>query len=103
VWEATKSPLAKEALDPHPLRHRRAARDRQQHRRERHARHRRSGGRIYLFAGSDTGGDRAAAIYTIVQTAKHNDVNPEGFLRDALAKIADGHPISRIEELMPWA
>lgn len=57
----------------------------------------------YLFASSDTGGDRAAAIYTIVQTAKLNDLNPEVYLRDTLASIADGNPINRIDELMPWA
>src|ERR1700689_3975488 len=56
----------------------------------------------YLFAGSDVGGDRAASMYTIVQTAKLNGVNPEAYLRDTLAKIAEGHPISRLDELMPW-
>jgi len=61
------------------------------------------GRKNYLFAGSDAGGDRAAAIYTIVQTAKLNGVNPEVYLRATLAKIADGHPINRIGELMPWA
>ena len=60
------------------------------------------GRKNYLFAGSDTGGGRAAAMYTIVQTAKLNDVNPEAYLRDTLAKIAEGHPINRINELMPW-
>jgi transposase len=60
------------------------------------------GRKNYLFAGSDTGGERTAAIYTIVQTAKLNDLNPEAYLRDTLASIADGHPINRIEELMPW-
>ena len=60
------------------------------------------GRKNYLFAGADTGGDRAASMYTIVQTAKLNDVNPEAYLRDTLAKIAEGHPISRIDELMPW-
>ncbi|MGB7589587.1 MAG: IS66 family transposase [Solirubrobacterales bacterium] len=61
------------------------------------------GRKNYLFAGSDTGGERAAAIYTIVQTAKLNGVNPEAYLRDTLTKIAEGHPINRINELMPWA
>jgi transposase len=42
-------------------------------------------------------------MYTIVQTAKLNGVNPEAYLRDTLVKIADGHPVSRIDELMPWA
>jgi transposase len=60
------------------------------------------GRKNYLFAGADSGGDRAAAMYTIVQTAKMNDLNPEAYLRDTLAKIAEGHPISRIDELMPW-
>jgi transposase len=61
------------------------------------------GRRNYLFAGSDSGGERAASMYTIVQTAKLNSLNPEAYLRDTLAKIADGHPINRIAELMPWA
>ena len=60
------------------------------------------GRKNYLFAGSDTGGERAAAIYTIVETAKLNGVNPEAYLCDTLAKIAEGHPITRIDELMPW-
>ena len=41
-------------------------------------------------------------MYTLVQTAKLNGRNPEAYLRDTLAKIADGHPINRISELMPW-
>jgi transposase len=60
------------------------------------------GRKNYLFAGSDSGGDRAAAAYTIIQTAKLNDLNPEAYLREILAKIAEGHPIKRINELMPW-
>jgi hypothetical protein len=60
------------------------------------------GRKNYLFAGSDVGGERAAAMYTIMQTAKLNDMNPESYLRDTLTKIAEGHPISRINELMPW-
>jgi hypothetical protein len=60
------------------------------------------GRKNYLFAGSDTGGDRAASMYTIVQTAKLNGLNPEAYLHNTLAKIAEGHPINRIEELMPW-
>ena len=61
------------------------------------------GRRNYLFAGSDSGGERAASMYTIVQTAKLNSLNPEAYLRETLARIADGHPINRIAELMPWA
>jgi transposase len=60
------------------------------------------GRRNYLFAGSDSGGHRAATIYTIVQTAKLNGVNPEAYLKDMLTMIANGHPINRITELMPW-
>jgi transposase len=60
------------------------------------------GRKNYLFAGSDTGGERAAAIYTIAQTAKLNGLNPEAYLRDTLYRIAEGHPINRIDELMPW-
>jgi transposase len=61
------------------------------------------GRRNWLFAGSDAGGKRAAAMYSILQTAKLNAVNPEAYLTDTLTKIADGHPINRIAELMPWA
>ena len=61
------------------------------------------GRRNWLFAGSNTGGERAAAMYSILQTAKLNGVNPEAYLTDTLARIADGHPINRIAQLMPWA
>ena len=60
------------------------------------------GRKNYLFAGSDEGGDRTAAMYTIMQTAKLNRLNPEAYLTDTLTRIADGHPINRISELMPW-
>jgi transposase len=60
------------------------------------------GRRNYLFAGSDSGGERAASIYTLVATARLNGLNPEAYLKDILSKIADGHPINRIDELMPW-
>jgi transposase len=60
------------------------------------------GRKNYLVAGSDSGGDRAASIYTIIPTAKLNGVNPEAYLRDTLTKIADGHPINRVLDLMPW-
>ena len=61
------------------------------------------GRRNWLFAGSNSGGERAAAMYSILQTVKLNGLNPEAYLTDTLAKIAAGHPISRISELMPWA
>ena len=60
------------------------------------------GRKNYLFCGSDSGGERAAAIYTLVATAKLNGLNPEAYLRDILAKIAEGHTINRIDELVPW-
>jgi hypothetical protein len=59
------------------------------------------GRKNYLFAGSDSGGHRAAPMYTIIETAKMNRLNPEAYLRDVLARIAD-HPINRIGELLPW-
>lgn len=60
-----------------------------------------AGSRNWTFAGSDSGGRRAAAIYTLIETAKLNDVDPRAWLADALARIAD-HPASRIAELLPW-
>jgi transposase len=54
-----------------------------------------------LFAGSDADGEHAAAIYSLIGTAKLNNVNPEAYLRDVLTRIAD-HPINRSEELLPW-
>lgn len=60
------------------------------------------GRKNYLFAGSDVGGERAAAMYSILHTAKLNGRNPEDYLRSTLDKIANGHPISRIDQLMPW-
>ena len=55
----------------------------------------------YLFAGAEVGGERAAAIYSLVGTAKLNGLDPEGYLREVLTQIAD-HPINRIDELLPW-
>ena len=54
-----------------------------------------------MFAGSDTGGERAAAAYTLIETAKLNGLDPEAYLRGVLGRIAD-HPINRIGELLPW-
>jgi hypothetical protein len=59
------------------------------------------GRKNYLFFGSDAGGERAAAIYSLVETAKLNGLDPEAYLRDVFERIAE-HPINRIEELLPW-
>jgi transposase len=59
------------------------------------------GRKAWLFAGSDRGGERAAAVYTLIGTAKLNDVDPQAWLADVLRRIAD-HPASRLDELLPW-
>ena len=59
------------------------------------------GRRNYLFAGSDAGGERAANIYTLIATARLNDIDPYGYLRNVLERIAE-HPINRIDQLLPW-
>jgi transposase len=59
------------------------------------------GRKSWLFAGSDRGGQRAAAMYSLIATAKLNDVDPQAWLADALARIAE-HPAHRIDELLPW-
>jgi transposase len=60
------------------------------------------GRKNYLFCGSDTGGQRAACIYTITETAKMNGINPHAYLADILDRIAD-HPINKIDALLPWS
>ena len=59
------------------------------------------GRKNWTFAGSDEGGRRAAAIYTLIATAKLNDIDPQAWLADVLARLPD-HPAKRIHELLPW-
>jgi transposase len=59
------------------------------------------GRKNYLFAGSDAGGERAAAIYSLLGSAKLNGIDPEAYMTEVLRRIAD-HPINRIGELLPW-
>jgi transposase len=59
------------------------------------------GRKSWLFAGSDRGGERAAVMYSLIVTAKMNDIDPQAWLADVLARIAD-HPASRLDELLPW-
>ena len=59
------------------------------------------GRKNYLFAGSDAGGRRAAVFYTLITTARLNELDPEAWLTDVIARIAD-HPANRIAELLPW-
>ncbi len=59
------------------------------------------GRKNYLFAGSELGAERAAAFYTLIETAKMNGLDPEAYLRDVLTRIAD-HPARRLADLLPW-
>jgi transposase len=59
------------------------------------------GRRNWTFAGSDRGGERAAAIYTLIETAKLNGIDPQAWLADVLARLPD-HPAKRITDLLPW-
>lgn len=60
------------------------------------------GRRNWLFAGSRPGGERAAALYTVIQTCKANGVDPHAYIADVIAKVAGDWPASRWDELMPW-
>lgn len=59
------------------------------------------GRKNYLFAGSDAGGERAAMMYSLINTAKLNGVEPEAYLRQVISVVND-HPVNRIDELLPW-
>ena len=60
------------------------------------------GRKNWLLAGSKAGGDRAAAIYSIIETAKLNGLEPQAYIADVIAKIAGDWPAARWDELMPW-
>ena len=59
------------------------------------------GRKNWLFAGSDSGGRSAAAAYSLIQTARLNQLDPEDYLRQVLRRIAD-HPVKHVHELLPW-
>ena len=59
------------------------------------------GRRNWTFAGSDVGGHRAAALYTLIETCKLNEVDPRAWLADVLARLPE-HPAKRLDELLPW-
>jgi transposase len=56
----------------------------------------------FLFLGSDKGGERAAVIYTLIESAKLNGLDPEAYLADIIGRMAKGHSINRLDELLPW-
>jgi len=60
------------------------------------------GRKNWLFAGSKAGGERAAAIYSVIETCKLNGIEPQAYIAETLEKIAGGWPASRWDELMPW-
>jgi transposase len=59
------------------------------------------GRKSWLFCGSDRGGERAAIMYSLIVTAKMNDIDPQAWLADVLARIA-AHPVQRLDDLLPW-
>ena len=59
------------------------------------------GRKAWLFCGSDRGGQRAAVLYSLIQTARLNDIDPQAWLADILTRIAE-HPVNRLDELLPW-
>jgi hypothetical protein len=56
----------------------------------------------FLFLGSEAGGERAAILYTVLESAKLNGLDPEAYLADVVDRMARGHPINRLAELLPW-
>lgn len=60
------------------------------------------GRKNHLFAGSDGGGERWTILCSLIETCKLNDVERYAYLRDVLTRMVDGHPINRLDELLPW-
>ena len=60
------------------------------------------GRKNHLFAGSDGGADRWATVCSLIATAKLNDVEPFAYLKDVLERLSNGHPMSRLDDLLPW-
>ena len=60
------------------------------------------GRKNWLFAGSKVGGDPAATVYSVIESAKLNDLEPQAYIADDIAKIAGNWPAARWDELMPW-
>jgi transposase len=56
----------------------------------------------FLFLGSEAGGERAAILYTVLETAKLNGLDPQTWLADVIDRMATGHPNNRLAELLPW-
>jgi hypothetical protein len=59
------------------------------------------GRKSWMFCGSDRGGERAAVMYSLIVTAKMNNVDPQAWLTDVLARIAE-HSVQKLDELLPW-
>jgi len=59
------------------------------------------GRKSWLFCGSDRGGERAAVMYSLIVAAKMNDIDPQAWLADVLARIAE-HPVQKLDKLLPW-
>ncbi len=60
------------------------------------------GRKNHLFAGSDGGAERWGTVCSLIATAKLNDVEPYAYLKDVLQRMVDGHPMSRLDDLLPW-
>jgi len=56
----------------------------------------------FLFLGSETGGERAAILYTVLESARLNGLDPEAYLANVIDRMASGHPVNRLAELLPW-